>query len=130
MPFVGDHVLDNGLAALKSTATHVNINSAEPATYTAATSGATYLGTKNFGAGLVFPNAIAAGTAPVGRQLASAAVTDGSITTSGTATHWSITDNSVNARLLATGTLSASQAVTAGNPFTLGSITIKLPSGA
>ena len=128
MPVVGDHVLDNGLAALKSTATHVEVCNAEPATYAAATS-TNNLGTKNFGAGNVFPAAIAAGTGPIGRQLVSAAVTDGAIGTNGTASHWAVTDRT-NSRLLCTGTLAASQSVTSPNAFTLGAITIKLPSGA
>jgi hypothetical protein len=121
---VQDYVLDNGLAALKSGATHIYIDSAEPSTYTAASS--TYaLGNNNFGAGAVFPGAIAAGSAPLGRQLATAAVTAGSVTATGTATNWSIVD-AANSRLLAVGLLSASQAVTSGNTFALPSFTIKL----
>lgn len=121
---VQDYVLDNGLAALKSSATHVYITSAEATTFTQATS--TYaLGNKNFGAGAVFPGAIAAGSAPAGRQLATAAITDGSVTATGTATNWAITDNT-NSRLLAVGNLSASQSVTSGNTFALPSFTIKL----
>jgi hypothetical protein len=54
------------------------------------------------------------------------AVTDGSVTATQTAGWWSITDNT-NSRLLATGTLSATQAVTSGNIFTLGAFDIRLP---
>lgn len=125
MPTVADYYLDNGLAALKSGSTDVNINTAEPATFTAATSGATFLGKKVFGAGAVFPAAIAAGS-PNGRQLATAAVTDGAISATGTAAAVSVTDNA-NSRLGVTTTLSASQGVTNGNPFTLGSFTVRLP---
>lgn len=125
MAFLNDNTLDNGLAALKAAATHIYINSAEPATYTAATS-TNALGNKNFGAGAVFPAAIAAGS-PSGRQLATAAVTDGSVTATGTATHYSVV-TSGSSRLEVAQSLSASQGVTSGNTFTLGSATVRLPN--
>jgi hypothetical protein len=59
---LADSVIDNGLASLKSAARYVYICSAEPQSYTEASS--TYkLGTKDFGAGNVFPNAIEAASA-------------------------------------------------------------------
>lgn len=125
MPTVGDYVLDNGLAALKSGSTDINVNTAEPATFTAATSGATFLGKKVFGAGAVFPAAIAAGS-PNGRKVTTAAVTDGAVTTTGTGAAVSVTDNA-NSRLHVTTTLSASQSVTSGNPFTLNAFDVRLP---
>ena len=124
MPAVGDYVLDNGLTVLDTGATHLNINTAEPSTFAAATSGALFLGTKNFGAGGV-AGAPAAG-APNGRKVTTVAVTDGTVSTSGTAAAWSITDNT-NSRLLASGTLSSSQAVTSGNTWTLPAFDIRLP---
>lgn len=123
--YVNDNVLDNGLAGLKAAASDIYLCSQEPATFVGATS--TYaLGRKNFGAGAVFPNAIAAG-APNGRQLATAAVTDGAITASGSAAHWAITSAGAS-RLEAANNLSASQVVTIGNTFQLPSFTIRLPS--
>ena len=122
---VGDYYLDNGLAAMKSGTTDININTVEPTTFAAATAGAQFLGKKVFGAGAVFPAAIAAGT-PNGRKLVTAAVTDGAISTSGTAAACSITDNT-GSRLAVTTTLSASQAVTSPNPFTLGAFDVRLP---
>lgn len=124
MPSVQDRVLDLGLNVLDTEATHININTAEPATFAAATSGATFLGTKNFGAGAAF-GAPAAGT-PNGRKVTSVAITDGSISATGTAAAWSTTDNT-NSRLLASGTLSASQGVTSGNTFQLPGFDIRLP---
>lgn len=124
MPTVQDRVLDLGLNALKTEATHIYICSAEPATFTAASS-TNALGNKNFGAGAVIPGAIAAG-APNGRTVATAAITDGTVTATGTAAAWAITDNT-NSRLLATGTLSATQGVTSGNTFTLPSFNVRLP---
>lgn len=121
--FLNDNVLDNGLAALKSACDRIYINNAEPATYTAATS-TNALGNKNFGAGNVFPGAIAAGS-PSGRKLTSAAVTDGSVTGTGTASHFSgVTSGS--SRLDFANSLSASQAVTSGNTFALAAFDVRL----
>lgn len=125
MPFVGDRVLDLGLNVLDTETTHININTSEPATFAAATSGGTFLGTKNFGAGAAF-GAPAAGS-PNGRKVSSAAITDGSVSATGTAANWSATDNT-NSRLNAAGALSASQGVTSGNTFQLPSYDIRLPS--
>lgn len=125
MPTLDNNTLDNGLAALKAAATHVYICSADPATYTAATS-TNALGNKAWGAGLVYPAAIAAGS-PSGRQLVSAAITDGSVTATGTATHSAVVTSTAT-RLEAAQALSASQAVTSGNVFTLGAQTIRLPN--
>lgn len=123
--YLNDSILDSGLTSLKSSADKIYLCSAEPATYTAATS--TYaLANNNFGAGSVFPSAIAAGS-PSGRQLVSAAVTNGTVTGTGTATHWAIVASGSSA-LLAAYSLNASQVVTSGNTFTLGAITIRLPN--
>lgn len=125
MAFLNDNTLDNGLAALKAAADKVYICSAEPATYTAATS--TFaLGNKNFGAGAVFPGAIAAGS-PSGRKLTSAAITDGSVTANGTATHDAVV-TSGSSRLETAQALSASQVVTSGNIFTKTAQDVRLPN--
>lgn len=119
-----DRVLDLGLNVLDTEATHIYVVSADPTTYTEATS--TYaLGNKNFGAGAAFGSP-AAGS-PNGRKVDSVAITDGSITATGTATGWAVTDNT-NTRLLANGDLSSSQSVTNGNTFTLGSFEIRIPN--
>ena len=125
MPFLNDNTLDNGLAALKAAADRIYICSAEPATFTAATT-TNALGNKTLAAGGVFPGAIAAGS-PSGRQLATVAVTDGTVTASGTASHWAIVTNG-SSRLEAANSLASSQAVTSGNTFTLGSFLIRLPN--
>jgi len=52
----------------------------------------------------------------------------GSITGTGTATHYAISNGSDT--LYATGSLSASQAVTSGNTFTLAAFTIAIPDPA
>lgn len=125
MAYLNDNTLDNGLAALKSAADKVYICSAEPANYTEATS--TYaLGNKNWGAGSVFPAAIAAGS-PSGRKLTTAAITNGSVTATATATHWSVV-TSGSTRLEVAQSLSASQAVTNGNTFSLAAADVRLPN--
>lgn len=123
MAYLNDNTLDNGLAALKAAASHIYICSTEPATYTAATS-TNALGNKNFGAGSVFPGAIAAG-APSGRKLATAAVTDGAVTATGTASHYAVVASAAT-RLEAANSLSSSQAVTSGNVWTMGSVDVRL----
>jgi len=121
---VATRVLDLGLNVLDTEADKIFICSAEPTTYSEATS--TYaLGNKSWSAGGAFGSP-AAGS-PNGRKVASTAITDGSVTGTNTATHWAVVD-SANSRLLAVGSLSSSQAVTSGNVFTLGSFDIKLPS--
>ena len=118
--FLADRVFDNGLTVLDTEATHLYICSQEPTTYTEAT--ATYdLGVK------ATPTVSAPGDrSGGGREVTVSAITDGSITDTGTATHWALTDNT-NSRLLATNALSASQAVTSGNTFTLASFKVGIP---
>jgi hypothetical protein len=119
-----DRVLDNGLSALDTEPTHIEICNNEPTTYASATT-TSLLGFKSFGAGAVFGSP-AAGS-PNGRKVTSAAVTDGTITTSGTAAWWAITDHA-NSRLLAHGSLSATQVVSSGNTFTLAAFDIRIPN--
>lgn len=122
--FLGDYVCDNGLSAIDTLADKIYICSALPTTYTGATS-TVALGNNNFGsAGAAF-GAPAAGS-PDGRKVSSVAITAGSITATGTATHWAVVD-SANSRLLAANVLASSQSVTSGNPFTLPSFDIRIP---
>jgi len=120
---VNSWVLDNGLTALHNNATHIYICSAEPMSYSDATS--TYaLGNNNFGVGLAL-GAPVNGT-PDGRKVTTTAVTAGAVTGTGTVIRWAIVD-SVNSRLLVDGDLAASQAVTAGNVFSLPAFDIRIP---
>lgn len=131
MAYLNDRVLDNGLAVLDAEATHIYICSAEPATYAAAvnapnaTTPGVALGAKNLLAGGVFGPPSAA--TPNGRRVSSAAVADGAVTTSGTASHYAVVD-SVNTRLLAANALASPQAVTGGNTFTLPSFDVRIPA--
>lgn len=123
MPFLNDRVLDNGLTVLDTEANRLDICSQEPVTYSEATSTYT-LGNKT-------SLSVGAPTdrTPNGRKVVVAAITDGSVTGNGTASHYAIVDT-VNSRLLATGSLAASQVVTSGNTFSLGAIDIGIPDAA
>ena len=123
MATISDYVLDAALSKLDVEANAIYLCSLEPTTYTAATS-TNALGNAS---GANYPGIAAPvnGT-PNGRSVTSSAVTNGTITATGTATHFAIVDT-VNSRLLATGSLSASQSVTSGNTFTLTSFTVRIP---
>lgn len=123
MGILADYVLDGALTKLDE-ATHIYLCSAEPDTYAEAT--ATYdLGYKNWGAGGAF-GAAAAGS-PNGRKVPTTAITDGSVTDNGTATHLAAVDTA-NSRFLASWPLASSQAVTSGNTFAVASHDISIPS--
>jgi hypothetical protein len=123
MAFIDNRVLDNGLSVLSNEATRLDICSSQPGTFAAAT-GSSSLGNKT---SLSVGNP--ANRSPSGRRVTVAQITDGAVSGTGTATHWAITDTA-NSRLLATGTLSASQAVTSGNTFTLAAFDIGIPGAA
>jgi len=123
MAWLANEVLDAALNYIDTNAENLYICSQEPTTYTAAQT--TYkLGTK---AG---PTIAASGEGtPNGRSILISTITDGTVNATGTATHFAITDNSASI-LLATGALSASQAVTSGNTFSLTSFVILIPDPA
>ena len=120
MATLNDRVFDNGLSVLDTEANKIVITSQEATTYTEAN--ATYALGDSTSLSVGAPADRAGG----GREVTVAAITDGSVTGTGTATHYAIVDTS-NTRLLATSTLTASQAVTTGNTFTLSSVAIGIP---
>lgn len=123
---LGDYTLDFGLNELDVRCSHVYVTTADMAgNYAGATSGATSLGSKSFGAGNAF-GAPSAKT-PNGRQVTSVAVTDGTIGTAGTAA-WIAFVDATNSRVLHTQALSASKTVNSGDTFTLNAITIGIPN--
>ena len=123
MAFINDRVFDNGLTVLDTEANRLDICSSEPASYSEATSSKTLGNKTSLSVGSP------ADRSPSGRKVTVAAITDGTVTGTGTATHWAITDTS-NSRLLATGALSSSQSVTSGNTFTLAAFDIGIPDAA
>jgi hypothetical protein len=119
MATLNDRVFDNGLTVLDTEANAIHITSAE-ATDFANVSAVTLGNSTSLSIGA--PQDRTGG----GREVVVAVITDGSVTGTGTATHYAIVDT-VNSRLLATSTLTASQSVTSGNTFTLSSVTIGIP---
>lgn len=115
MAFLSNNVLDDGVQYAVTNGSRIDICSTEPATYAAATSTNT-LGNKT-GLTLTGPADATTGT---GRGATVPAITDGGVTGTGTAAFWALTDGS--SELLATGALTASQAVSSGNSFTLDAI--------
>lgn len=110
MPFINDAAYDAALAWVRTNGTRLDICSAEPSTYAAATS------TNTLGNASVSIGAPTNGDID-GRKVVVPAISGASVTGTGTATHWAITNGSDT--LVATGALSASQAVTSGNTFSL-----------
>jgi len=123
MATLNNRVFDNGLSVLDTEANKILVTSQEATTYTEAN--ATYALGNSTSLSIGAPDDRSGG----GREVTVAAISDGSVTGTGTATHFAIVDTS-NSRLLATGSLTASQAVTSGNTFTLGAFTIGIPDPA
>lgn len=123
MATLNDRVFDNGLTVLDTEANAIHVTSQEATTYAEATS--TYTLGNSTSLSIGAPQDRSGG----GREVVVAAISDGSVTGTGTATHYAIVDTS-NSRLLATGSLTASQSVTSGNTFTLSSVSIGIPDPA
>jgi len=123
MATLNNRVFDNGLTVLDTEANRIDITSQEATTYTEATS------TYTLGNSTSLSIGAPADRSGGGREVTAAAISDGSVSGTGTATPFAIVDTA-NSRLLATGALSSSQAVTSGNTFTLASFTIGIPDPA
>jgi len=122
MATLNDRVFDNGLTVLDTEANAIHITSAEATDFA-------NVSTVTLGNSTSLSIGAPADRAGGGREVTAAAITDGSVTGTGTATHYAIVDT-INSRLLATGSLSASQGVTSGNTFTLTSVDIGIPDPA
>ena len=121
MAMISDYILDIALSVLDTAANRIDICSAEPTTFAAATTTLT-LGNGVPTIGSPVDRAASGG----GRKVVASALGATAVTATGTATHFAITDT-VNSRLLATGALTASQGVTSGNSFTLTTFDIGIP---
>ena len=119
MAFIADYILDLALAELDTATTTLYITSAEATTYAEASS------TLALGNKTSLSIGAPADRTPNGRKVTVASFTDGSVTGTDTATHWAITKSGTT--LMATGSLSAGQAVTNGNTFTLAAFDIGIP---
>lgn len=123
MATLNDRVFDQGLSVLDLEANAIHVTSQEATAYNDATS------TYSLGNSTSLSIGAPADRSGGGREVTVAQITDGSITGTGTATHYAIVDT-VNSRVLATGALTASQSVTSGNTFTLASFKIGIPDPA
>ena len=123
MATIADYVLDAALTKLDTEADRIDITSQEATTYAEATS--TY--TLGNSTSLSFGAPQDGDTS--GRKVTAAAITDGSVTGSGSASHYAIVDTS-NTRLLATGSLTTPQSVTSGNSFTIAAFDVEIPDPA
>jgi hypothetical protein len=123
MATLNNRVFDNGLTTLDTEANKVLVTSQEASTYAEANS------TFALGNSTSLSIGAPADRSGGGRKVAVASITDGSVTATGTATHYALVDTN-NSRLLATGALTASQAVTSGNTFTLATFDIGIPDPA
>lgn len=120
MATLNNRVFDNGLTVLDTEANKILVTSQEAITYTEAN--ATYALGNSTSLSISAPADRTGG----GREVTVSAISDGAVTGTGTVTHYALVDTS-NSRLLATGSLTASQAVTSGNTFTLGAFTVGIP---
>ena len=123
MATLNNRVFDNGLTVLDTEANKILVTSQEAITYTEAN--ATYALGNSTSLSISAPADRTGG----GREVTVSAISDGAVTGTGTVTHYALVDTS-NSRLLATGSLTASQAVTSGNTFTLGAFTVGIPDPA
>ena len=120
MPYLTDNAKDEGLDYLSGASRRIDICSSEPDTYAEATSTFT-LGNKT---GLTVGAATDGDTS--GRKVVVPAITDGSVTGTGTAGFWALS-NPGTSELLAVQSLASTQGVTSGNTFTLPAIDITIP---
>jgi hypothetical protein len=120
MATLADRVYDQGLSVLDTEANRLDLCSAEPTTYTEATSTNTLGNTTS-----ITISAPEDGDTS-GRKVTLSAISGASVTGSGTATHFAISDTS-NSRLLATGPITPTQAIISGNTFSLTAVDIEIP---
>lgn len=123
MTVLTDNVLDSGVSYASTNVDRIDICSQEPATYTEATSTYT-LGNKT-SPSIGAPQDRAGG----GREVEAASFSDGSVTATGTASHfaWNYTGNT---ELVTAEALSSSQGVTNSNSFSLTAHAVGIPDPA
>ena len=120
MATLNNRVYDSGLSVLDTEANRLDLCSSEPTTYTEATS------TNSLGSTTSITISAPEDGDTSGRKVTLNAISGASVTGSGTATHFAITDTS-NSRLLVTGSITPTQAVVSGNTFSLTAVDIEIP---
>lgn len=123
MASLADYVLDAALSKLDTEADRIDITSQEATTYAEAITTYTLGNSTSVSFGAPEDGDTS------GRKTACAAISDGTVTGTGTATHYAITDVSAT-RLLATGSLTTSQSVVSGNTFTVATFDVEIPDPA
>ena len=118
--FLDNSVFDSGLTTLDNDANKIVITSQQATTFAEANT--TYALGDSTSLSIGAPADRAGG----GREVTVAAITDGAVATTGTASHYAIL-NTTSSVLLAANSLTNGQAVTSGNTFTLGSFTVGIP---
>ena len=121
MAAINDEVYDQGLDYADTNGTRLDICSTDPGLTYATVTGNT------LGNDTVNTGATQDGVTD-GRRVQVPAISAGSVTGTGTATHWALT-NGTNT-VIASGALTSSQAVTSGNSFTLDAINITIRDAA
>jgi hypothetical protein len=125
MAFLSDNILDNGLAYAVTHGTVVYLCSQQPANYTEASS--TYALANKTGVTVGAPE----NGASNGRRVIIPTMSGGSVTGTGTATHYALVKPTSTTELLASGALSSSQALTSGNTWsTSATISVTIPDPA
>ena len=121
--FLHDKIFDSGLNYLTANGVRCDICTQQPATYAEA------IGI--YSKGNKAPFVVGAPTDRLGggREVTTAAVTDGAVTGDGMVAYWAIT-YPAGSELLAAHALAAPQIVTNGNTFTLASFKIGVPDPA
>jgi hypothetical protein len=117
--FVYDELFDAGLDYFDATARTgevLHICSQQPTTRTEAVT--------TYSLGSATPTTTGPADHTTGRKITIDAISGGTVSTTGTATHWAYCDDT---NLLATHTLSTSKSVTATNTFSLDAIIIAKP---
>lgn len=118
MAFLRDAAFDAALANITAAATRLDICSSEPSTYAQATSSLSLGNATSIS--LTGPADASGG----GRELSVDAIASQSVTATGTAAFWALTDG--DSVLLATGGISPVTAVTSGNTWSLTGGTAKI----
>lgn len=121
MASLANAVFDDGLSELTTNGTRIDVCTTEPTTYAQASSTYT-LGNSSITTGSP------ADRVGGGREVTVSAVSGASVTGTGTAAFYAITNGS--STLYATGNLSTAQSLTSGNTFSLGSFTVGIPDPA
>ena len=123
MATISDYVLDAALSKLDTEANRIDITGTEATTYAEATSTLTLGNSTSVSFGAPQDGDTS------GRKTTCAAISDGSVTGSGVASFYAITDT-VNSRLLCTGSLTTPQSVVSGNTFTVAAFDVEIPDPA